>query len=211
MPNRTNETPYNDGYVIRSRSGKKYYLKEFTLTLATGEEYRYFKVKDSSKRPVGSITQHTPIERLESLLERYEKPDHMEPFVFVGVVHHSNNMPYVTLPDAVVRWYNVLVDDAIQITMYDKQGHSCTHEYHIDRMKNNLILSLSPFKWHYVHNGEVVRAHVTKRQKDEWYLVDPDNYFPKDGEVYRFDVEPLKGSQRFTLADDVVLLMKTKM
>lgn len=155
-----------DGLFVRS--GKKFYVigyEPFYVELPrvdendTGEhteiiEYRHYKIVDSSRKMIGTITRFTPLERAYSIINRYESPNHMKPGEFIAYVRHSGKadgepserMPYVTIPNAYADYYDVLVDDPVAVRIMTKDGHAYSTERHVSRMKDGLIVSLSEIR-----------------------------------------------------------------
>lgn len=240
--NRTNVTPYkemSDNHepfnVVKIRSGKKYYVvgyepfraKFYRLDDETDEiveeidEYRYYKIVDSSRKTIGTITMYTPLERAYSLINRHDKPDHMDITEFIGYVHFSGKkptvgvidtrQPYVTIPPAVAEFNDILVDDAVLVRVERKDGIVYECPYHVSRMKDNLIVGLSLFKWLYVNGSEVKEMPIGKkkdeRTNESWMLSD---HLLNESVPVKIRLTPLPDAQFYDLSTEAVRIMRNR-
>lgn len=248
--NRTNQTPYremSDNHkpfnVDKIRSGKKYYVvgyepfkvKYYRLIKKTEEdeeendkileevidEYRYYKIVDSSRKTIGTITMYTPLERAYSLINRHDFPDHMDESEFIAYVHYSGKkptvgvidtrQPYVTIPPAVAEYNDVFVDDAVKVRVERKDGISYESAYHVSRMKDNLIVGLSPFKWLFVDGSEVKEMPIGKkkdeRTNESWMLSD---HLLNESVPVKIRLTPLPDAQFYDLSTEAVRIMRNR-
>lgn len=139
-----------------------YYRKNTEEWPASKKIFTYYdivRITKSGTEIIGTITEHTTPERVDSLIYRYLHPDHMKQFTFSGVVRFSGyadnstsifysetKTPYVTIPQDIVKENDVRVDDVIEITVKDREGWVWTDLYHVSRMSEHLIIPLTKFK-----------------------------------------------------------------
>lgn len=227
-----NHTPFNTGLI---RSKKKYYVvgyepfkakhyrkDEDTEEILTEiDEYRYYKIVDSSRKTIGTITMYTPLERAYSLINRHDYPNHMIDTEFIGYVHFSGKppsvgvidtrQPYVTIPPAVAEFNDILVDDAVNVKITRKDGASFECPYHVSRMKNNYVIGLSPFKWLYVDGSEVKEEIIGKKKdirfNESWMLSD---HLLKESVPVKIKLTPLPNAQFYDLSTEAVRIMKLR-
>lgn len=217
----------------RIRSGKKYYIvgrKPFKAVSKRIDdeseeihdeiiEYRYYNIEDSSRKSIGTVTRFTPLERTYALINRYDYPDHMDESDFIAYVHYTGKlspdtidtrMPYVTIPPAVAEYNDILVDDAVLVKVTRKDGKTYEMPRHVSRMKDNLIVSLSAFKFLYVEGSEVKEYHPIDNaqwKNSEWYRLD---HFLMDGVPVRILLTPLPNHQYYNLSEKAVEIMRSR-
>lgn len=140
----------HDGWKIVSGSGKTYTVMEYASLHYPGKEepYRTFKIVNSQKQKIGTFTQHTPTNRINSLIKRYEKPEHMKSFEMItkisGTGSTGKEFLYVNVPRPVIEWADVEVDDPIEITITRKDGRTITDSLrHVSQMGDQLVINLS--------------------------------------------------------------------
>lgn len=240
--NRTNVTPYKEMSdkhtpfdIGKIRSGRKYYVvgyepfkaKYYRLDDETDEiieeidEYRYYKIVDSSRKTIGTITMYTPLERAYSLINRHDNPSHMVKSEVIAYVHFSGKkptvgvidtrQPYITIPPAVAEYNDILVDDAVNVKVERKDGIVYECPYHVSRMKDNLIVGLSLFKWLYVDGSEVKEMPIG-RKKDErtnesWMVSD---HLLNESVPVKVTLTPLPDAQFYDLSTEAVRIMKLR-
>lgn len=204
-----------DGLKIKSHSGKIYTLRQYekkSYIDRKGEEKELivFNVQNSNKKKIGTITQYTTQERLESLIERYENPNHMKPFEIIARIGNNNGFPYVLLSEPVRAWNNVLIDDEVLIEIENEKGQIITDICHnvskIGTAKTNNTKSggsynvnLSRMRRFYIDNDGKQAILSTSEFKQ-----DKSKAFLHDGMLVKVRVSPDSENQNFFLADSMI-------
>lgn len=213
--NRSSTNELYDGQKIVSRSGKIYTLKQYETKQyidRKGEEKELivFSVKDSHKKNIGSVTQHTTEERLLSLINRYDEPNHMKQFDFIARIGNNNGFPYVLLPEPLRAWNDVLIDDEVSIEITNTDGQTITdiahHVTKIGTAKTNSTTSGGSYNI----NLSRMRRFYLDDNGNQWilpieeYKKNPSMAFLKNGMLVKVTVKPDSENQNYFLADSMI-------
>lgn len=204
-----------DGLKIKSRSGKTYTLRQYdskTYVDRKGEEKTLiaFNVQNSGKKKIGTVTQYTTQERLESLIERYENPNHMKAFEIIARIGNNNGFPYVLLPEPVRAWNNVLIDDEVTVEIENEHGQIitdiCHHIAKIGTAKTNSTTSGGSYN---INLSRMRRYYLDEDGKQailstEEYKKDHSKTFLHDGMLVKVRVSPDSENQNYLLADSMI-------
>lgn len=215
--NRSSTNPnLTDGFQIKSRSGKTYTLKQYQIKEyidrdGIEKQLIVYSVKDNHKKNIGNVTQYTTMERLQSLVNRYEEPNHMAGFEFIARIGETNKLPYVVLPEPLRAWNDVLVDDELSIEITNTDGQTITDIcHHVSMIKTTYIVNLSRMR-RYVLDDDGNQSILST---EEYKKINKSKLFIKKGMLVKIKVIP-ETNVDFNLADSMIedvdrLIKKTK-
>lgn len=173
-----------------------YQTEEYTNANGETVEYRTFSIKDSNKKTIGSVTQYTTMERLDSLILRYENPDHMESFELISSIGKLAQSLYVVVPKAHVDWCDVLVDDSINIQITRKDGKTYTGtDYKISLNKSTYVINLNDIR-RLTNDLELLSVKDFKKTNES-------DLFVSSKDLVKIFVTPNPEKQRFNFADSM--------
>ena len=176
-----------------------YQTEEYTNANGETVEYKTFSIKDSNKKTIGTVTQHTTMARLDSLILRYENPCHMESFDLIANIGHIGSSLYVVVPKAYVDWCNILVDDSIDIEIIRKDGKSYKgQDYKISLNKSTYVINLNDIRRLSVVGDDLRLLSVKDFKKSN-----ESDLFLSTKDVVRIFVKPNPEKQRFAFADSM--------
>ena len=193
-----------DGRKVTSRSGKVYTLAEYETMVykdRNGEdvEYRTFKVVNSGKKKIGTITQYTTEERLNSLIRRFEEPDHMTDAKFIAKIGETNGYQYIVLNDALRDWFDMIVDDAVTVTIERKDGlRASVDGLNVAMLKTSYIVNLSRMR-----RCSVTPEGTSILSVAEFKSCDPNTLFLHKGDVVEVTLCSEPENQNYNLADSM--------
>lgn len=159
-----------------------------------------YSIKDSSKKTIGTVTQYTTMERLNSLLKRYENPNHMEEIEIIGRIGSIAGSLYLVINESIMEWANILVDDCVDLLITRKDGLSyAAKNYHVSMNKSTYILNLNDIRRLTVEEDglqlQTVKDFKTVSMSDSSKL------FVKKGDVVKVKMTPNPTGQKYTFAD----------
>lgn len=169
--------------------------------MTVDKELITYSIKDSSKKTIGTVTQYTTMERLRSLLKRYENPNHMIPFEIIGRIGSIAGSLYIVINEAVIDWSNAYVDDCVNVRIERKDGLVYTgNDYHISLNKSTYILNLNDIRRLSVNDDGSLTMLTVKGFKDI-SKNDPKRLFIQKGDVVKVKMIPNPNGQKFSFAD----------
>lgn len=173
-----------------------YQTEQYTNANGETVEYRTFSIKDSNKKTIGSVTQYTTMNRLDSLILRYENPDHMESFELISSIGTLAQSLYVVVPKAYVDWCNVLVDDSINIQITKKDGKTYTGtDYKISLNKSTYVINLNDIR-RLTNDLNLLPVKDFKKANES-------DLFVSSKDLVKIFVTPNPEKQRFNFADSM--------
>ena len=213
----TENSQITDGRKLSSPSGRTYTLRQYetvSYTDRNGEEREFisFKITDSAKKKIGTVTNYTTEERLRSLIRRYENPEHMEKIDFVARTGETNGFLYIIIPEPIRGWADILVDDSVDLRIEKKDGSFIEDiQHHVSMLKSSYIVNLRRIR----------RFTREKDEKGNPIILSTEQFrsgkfrnelFLKKGDLVRITLIPQPDYQDFFFADsmkeDVELLKK---
>ena len=197
-----------DGRKISSPSGKIYTLRKYEIIPYINREgierdFISFKITDSNKKKVGTVTNYTTEERLQSLMYRYENPEHMEKVEFIARVGETNGFLYVVIPEPIRSWANIFVDDSIDLKLEKKDGSTLEDVlHHVSMLKTSYIVNLRRIR----------RFLSEKDEKGNNLILSTEEFrsgkfrndlFVKKGDLVKVSLIPTPDYQNFFFADSM--------
>ena len=197
-----------DGRKIVSPSGKTYTLRKYEIIPYVNKEgietdFVSFKITDSNKKKIGSVTNHTTEERFLSLIQRFENPEHMEKVEFIARVGETNGFLYVVIPEPIRSWANIFVDDSIDLKLEKKDGSTLEDVlHHVSMLKTSYIVNLRRIR----------RFLSEKDEKGNNLILSTEEFrsgkfrndlFVKKGDLVKVSLIPTPDYQNFFFADSM--------
>lgn len=197
--------PYKIDGLQRSYKIVPYKVETYQTTDTDGmiieKELVTYSIKDSSKKTIGTVTQYTTMERLNSLLKRYENPNHMDDVEIIGRVGSIAGALYLVINESIMDWANILVDDCVDLEIMRKDGLSYAAKgYHISLNKSTYILNLNDIRRLTVEDDGQLQLQTVKGFKTV-SQTEPSKLFIKKGDVIKVKLTPNPTGQKYTFAD----------
>ena len=197
-----------DGRKISSPSGKIYTLRKYEIIPYINREgierdFISFKVTDSTKKKIGTVTNYTTEERLHSLIYRFENPEHMEKAEFIARVGETNGFLYIIVPEPVRSWANIYVDDSIDIKLQKKDGLAAEDVlHHISMLKTSYIVNLRRIRRFLSEKDEHGNNLILSTEEFRSGKFRKD-LFLKKGDLVKVSLIPKPEYQNFFFADSM--------
>ena len=196
MPIGKDGKTYKPTKAIRSYKIIPYQTEQYTKADGETVDYHTYAIKDSSKKTIGTVTQFTTMERLDSLILRYENPNHMDSFELISSVGVLSQSLYVVVPKAYVDWCDVLVDDSINIQITKKDGRSYTgKDYKISLNKSTYVINLNDIRR--------LDNDLNLLSVKEFRKAAQSDLFLSSKDLVKIFVTPNPEKQRFNFADSM--------
>lgn len=203
-----------NGLILKSRSGKLYTVTQYQTVAYTDrdgsdKELITYKLTDSHRKKIGTVTQYTTQERVMSVIERYENPNHMSEFEYIARIGEVNGFLYVGLPEPLRDWNDVLIDDELEIIIEKKNGQKITDIcHHVSKNNATYIINLRRMRRYFLDDD----GNQCILSLEEYKKINKSQLFIKKGDVVKVRVIPDSANQNLFLADsmieDVKLLRK---